>query len=332
MQAAQNTSYGSPDVLTVQEIEAPALGDHDVLIRVHASPVTQGDRRLRAADFPGIGWLPGRLMTGLLRPRHRTPGTAFAGRVEAVGAAVTRFTPGQDVFGAPPHGAQAELLVMPEDGALAAMPRGFSDDEAAALPYGGVTAMVFLRELGEVRPGQRVLIVGAAGGVGRLAVQLAAHLGAEVTGVASARDHDLLRALGAHHVIDRRTRDFAAEGQRYDVIFDASTTVSFGRARAALAPEGRFLTLHMGVGVLAWMAVTALVGGQRAIFGVALGDAARLEQVRVLAEAGAFRPVIARRFPLAEVAAAHAYLEGERPHGSVVVTLPAAGRGAVAAS
>jgi NADPH:quinone reductase-like Zn-dependent oxidoreductase len=324
MQAATYEAYGSPDVLEMRELAAPEISENEMLLRVYASPVTQGDRRLRAADYPGISALFGRLVTGLFRPRKPVPGSAFAGRVVAVGSAVTRFQVGQDVFGSGMHGAHAELMAVAEDSVIAPMPAGMSHAGAAALPYGAVTALTLLRDLGDVQPGQRVLIIGASGGVGRTAVQLAQHFGAEVTAVCSRRSFAAVRALGADHVIDHATEDFTENGVQYDVIFDTPDVSSFGQSRGSLTPTGRFLSIHMGVGVLCQMAWTALRGGQRAIFGMAMGSGELMDDVRALAEAGAIWPVINRRFPLAQVAEAHTHLEAGRLDGSVVLTVAAA--------
>ncbi len=318
MKAIQYTTYGAPDVLSLTEIARPTPRDHEVLVEVHASGVTQGDRRLRAADFPGMGWLPGRLMTGLVRPRETVLGTTFAGRVVAVGAAVNRFAVGDAVFGTVSSGAYAEYLVAPETGALAHAPKGLDAAEAAALPYGATTALMFLRDLARVRRGERVAVLGASGEVGRFAVQMARHLGAEVTGVCS-RDHDLVRELGAHHVVDSTQEDFTASGPRYDVIFDTAPTNRFARCREALTPRGRYLTLHLSLAILLQMAATSVRRGRRAIFGIALPASEHLDAVRELAETRALRPVLARRFPLTSTAEAHAFLEAGRTRGSVVV-------------
>lgn len=205
MLAATQRIYGAPNVLTLEHVEPPTPGPKDVLIKVHASAVTQGDRRLRASDFPALTWLPGRLMFGLFRPRTPVKGTQFAGRVVAIGSQVTQFVVGDDVFGATDDGAYAELLIAKEDSAMAKIPAGWDHAEAASIPYGGVTALVFLRQMAELSTGEHIAIVGASGGVGRVAVQIAKTLGAEVTAVCS-RDHELLRSLGADHIIDRRDR------------------------------------------------------------------------------------------------------------------------------
>jgi NADPH:quinone reductase-like Zn-dependent oxidoreductase len=320
MKAAVTPAYGPAQVLETHELPKPSIGAHDVLIEVRATPVTEGDRRLRSADFPSISALPGRLMIGVRRPKHRVQGTMFAGRVVAVGSAVTRYAAGDDVFGSTDHGAYAEYLAMPEDGAMAKMPSGLRYDEAASVPYGAVTALRFLRDLGGVKPGDHVLVVGASGGVGRFAVELAKHLGAEVTGVCSQASFELVRSLGADHVIDYASEDFTANGVRYDVIFDIAGKSSFARCRDSLTENGRYLTLFVSVGILVQMALTSLFGGPQAKFGIAMGTHEDLEELRGLVERGVLRPVVASRFPLERIAEAHAEAENGRPHGSVVVT------------
>jgi NADPH:quinone reductase-like Zn-dependent oxidoreductase len=320
MKAATYSTYGSPDVIELVDVDTPTVGDSDVLVAVHASVVTQGDRRIRAADFPGISWLPGRLMFGLFAPKNRMLGTVFAGRVAAVGSAVTEYAVGDDVFGVGMSGAHAEFIMVPVDSPLGHMPRGMDYAEAAAIPYGAGTALTFIRDLGGVQPGQRVLIVGASGGVGRYAVQVAKHLGAEVTGVSSARSHDLVRRLGADQVIDSK-EDFTTNGNRYDVIFDTSGAVDARRAWSSLTPKGRYLTVYMGVQVLLGMALTFFTGGKKAISGVAIGGPEQIEEIRQLVEQGAISPVIEATFPLDRIAQAHAHLETARPHGEVVVTI-----------
>jgi NADPH:quinone reductase-like Zn-dependent oxidoreductase len=323
MRAAITPSYGPAHVLQTRDVPTPTVGPRDVLVEVHASPVTAGDLRLRAADFPSITAWPGRLLLGVRRPRRAVQGTMFAGRVVAVGASVTRYAVGDDVFGSVMHGAYAEYLSMPEAGALARMPANLSYDEAAAVPYGAVTALRFLRDVAAVAPSEQLLVLGAAGGVGRFAVQLAKHLGAEVTAVCSRRGFELVRSLGADHLVDHETEDFTKSGRRYDVIFDTADATTFARCRPALTPTGRYLTLYISVGVLLQVAVTSLRGGPKARFAVVAGSHDDLEQVRELVARGVVRPVIARRFPLEDIAAAHAEAEAARPLGAVLVTVRA---------
>ena len=320
MKAATNNKYGAPNVLAIEEVERPVIGAEEVLIRVHASTVTEGDRRLRSSDFPGMSWLPGRLMMGLTRPKNRVPGTNFSGQIVAVGEGVTSFAPGDDVFGSSMHSAHAEYLSMPADSTLAKMPTNVSYEEAAAIPYGAVTALIFLRDLGKVQRGQRVLIVGASGGVGRFAVQVAHHYGAEVTGVCS-RDQDLVRSLGADHIINYTSEDFTRSGERYDVIFDISGTTRFSRCKDSMTESGRYLSVYMVLTLLFQMMMTALIGNRRAIAGIAMGTQADIEEVRDLTELGAIRPVIDQVFPLEQIEAAHTHFESKRHSGSVVVSV-----------
>lgn len=324
MKAAITNRYGSPEVLEIRDLPPPDVGEHDVLVRVHATPVTAGDRRLRTADFPSISAVPGRLVIGVLRPRQRVQGTHFAGRVVAVGSAVTDYAVGDDVFGSTDHGAYAEYLSIPEGGAMARMPAGFGYDEAAAVPYGAVTALRFLRDLGEVKPGDKVLILGASGGVGRFAVQIAKHLGATVTAVCGRDAFDLVRRAGADQVIDYAAGSFAGNGSRYDVIFDVAGTSSFGRSRASLEPDGRYLTLFVSLGVLLHMALSSMRRGPKAKFAVALGNRDDMQAVRALMEQGIVRPVIGRRYPLERIAEAHAEIDAGQRHASVMVTASAA--------
>jgi NADPH:quinone reductase-like Zn-dependent oxidoreductase len=320
MKTVNYTSYGSPQVLTIEEKDRPEVGKKDLLIQVHTSLVTQGDRRLRSADFPALTWLPGRLLTGLFRPKNPTPGTVFAGRVVEVGSEVTSFSKGDEVYGNSMYGAYAEYMTVPESGTIARMPAGVGYEAAVALPYGALTALVFLKNLGNIRPKQRVLIVGAAGGVGRYAVQLACHFGAEVTAVCRG-NNQLVRSLGAHHVIDSETIDFTKDNATYDIIFDTSGTYKYKDCEQALTANGRFLSLYLSLNLLFHMVLTTLFGKRKAIAGVALGTRADLDQLRDFAEAGVVRPTIDRIYPLDQIAAAHTRLETIRPHGEIVINV-----------
>lgn len=324
MKAAHTTTYGPADVLQMRDVPRPTLEPDEVLVQVHATPVTAGDVRLRTARFPSLSALPGRLMIGVLRPKHPIQGTMFAGRIVEVGSAVTRWAIGDDVFGSAMHGAYAEYLAMPESGAMAKMPAKMGYDEVAAVPYGAFTALHFLRDVAAVRPGEKVLVVGASGGVGRFAVQIAKHLGAEVTAVCGRESFELVRSLGAEHVIDHRTTDFARSGVRYDVIFDTSGVTSFGGSRASLTERGRYMTLLLSVGLLVHVLLTAIFGGRKAKFSVAMPAHDDLEELRELMERGVLRPVIARRFPIDAIADAHVEVETGRAHGTVMVTPVAA--------
>ncbi|MEL6347643.1 MAG: NAD(P)-dependent alcohol dehydrogenase [Myxococcota bacterium] len=318
MKAILTPRYGSPSVLTIGHLPDLLPGPGEVLVAVHASPVTAGDRRLRAADFPGISAVFGRLLIGLRAPREPVQGTMFAGRVAAVGAQVTRFAVGDDVFGAVDHGAWAEQLVIRADGAIAHRPAQVSAAQAAAAPYGAGTAIHFLRDLARVRPGERVLILGGSGGVGRFAVQVARHLGAHVTAVGSKASFPLMRSLGANEVLDYRTQDFTQTGEHYDVIFDIADASCFRHSRPALTPTGRYLTLFISLRVFAQMAWTRMFGRQKALFSVATTDRAIAETIRDWLAEGVITPVIAAAVPLDRAVEAHERAEADA-HGDVVI-------------
>lgn len=327
MKAAVQSQFGPPQVLQIQEVQRPVLGHDQVLVEVHASPVTQGDRRLRAADFPGLSKVIGRLMFGVFRPRNPIPGTMFAGQVVEIGEAVTRFSVGDDVFGSCDNSAQAEYLAVAEHGPLAQIPAGVGYDEASAVPYGAVTALMFLRDVARVQPGEKVLIVGAAGGVGRFAVQIARHLGATVTGVCSGRDKAMVTELGADAVIDYTRQDYTQNGETYDVIFDTSSGDRFRAAKRSLTPNGRYVTVYLNFLVIFQMLVTSMLGGRKVSSSVAIGNQKLMSDVAQLLAKRVIWPVIAQRYPLARIADAHQALDTGRPAGAVVVAITDAVRG-----
>lgn len=321
MRAVIQEVYGGPEVLRLGEVEAPRVGDHDVLVDVRASAVTRGDLRLRAADFPSITWLPGRLALGLTGPRARVPGSMVAGRIAAVGPAVTRFVVGDDVFGSPLAGAWADQVVMRADGALARIPAGVSYEEAAATPYGAVTAAYVLRSLGRVRSGERVLVNGAAGGVGDFLVQVAKVLGAEVTAVGSRRSFDRMRLAGADHLVDHATEDFTTRDGAWDVVVDTADVLRFGRVRRALSPGGRFATIDVSIRVLADVVLSALVGTRKARWGVSMGGRAEHEEVAGWLARGVLRPHVRATFPLARIGEANVEAARRGVDGAVVVAV-----------
>lgn len=318
MRAAFTPAYGPSDVLELRAIPRPQPGPRQVLVNVHVSVVSAGDRRLRSADFPSISALPGRLMMGVLRPRHPVQGTMFAGRVAEVGAQVTRFKVGDEVFGQVDNGAWAEAVLVDAEGPIALRPDKVSREAAAALSYGAGTALHFLDELAQVQPGEEVLILGGSGGVGRYAIQIARWLGAVVTAVGSEAHHERMKALGAHQVHDHRSFDYTRAEQRWDVVFDIADCSSFPQARERLNAGGRYLTLTIRPGHLFWMLASRLVGDKHAVFNVAIGDRENTERLAQLASEDILAPTIAARFPLEQIAQAHACAEsGAR--GSVVV-------------
>jgi len=255
----------------------------------------------------------------------------FAGQITAVGHAVTRFAVGDDVFGSCDNGAQAEFVPVGEDGPLAKIPLGVEYDEAAAVPYGAATALAFLRDVAQVRPGEEVLIVGASGGVGRFAVQIARHLGAHVTGVGSDRHAAMMTELGADAVIDYKREDYTNNGKSYDVIFDTSSGDGFRASKNSLKESGRYVSVYLNLLVLWQMLITKLFGGPKVASSVVLGNQALSEDVADLLAQGVIRPVIAAHYPITQVAKAHAAQESGGMGGTVIVTVDDAARSAPAA-
>lgn len=316
MRAAVYRKYGPPDVLSVEEVPKPNPGKRDLLVKVVASSVTSADARLRAFNLPKPFAIPGRLAIGVFGPRKKVLGVEFAGIVEAVGSAVTRFRPGDRVFGLNVFGCHAEYKLLGESKCVALMPGGLSFEEAAGVPFGGVTALDFFNR-GRIQSGHKVLINGASGCVGVYAVQLAKHFGAAVTGVCSGRNADLVRALGADRVIDYTTTDFASEQETYDLVLDAVGNASFSRCRPILAPKGALLAVLGAPEDL----FRRPVDGRRIIAGP---SAERQEDLRLLADllaAGTIKPVIDRVYTLNEVREAHAYVDSGRKRGSVVLAI-----------
>lgn len=323
MKAITYQNYGSIDVLQLKEIAAPVPGASEVLIKIHATVVTAADTVARQGS-PFVA----RLGFGLFRPKKEVLGTEFAGVIEAVGENVTRFQPGDEVYAASGinFGAHAEYVCLPEDGAIAPKPENMTFEQAAAVCEGGLTALPFLRDEGKVRPGQKVLINGASGSVGTAAVQIAKHLGAEVTGVCSTRNVALVRSLGADQVIDYTQTDFTRNGEQYDVIFDAVGKSSFSQAKKALKPEGIYLSTVLGLGIVLQMLRTSVMGSKKAkiAFTGLRSPADKTKDLLVLkkmAEAGRLKPIIEKRFTLEQIPEAHAYVDTGRKRGNAVVTV-----------
>jgi len=323
MKAIVHTEYGPPEVLKLREVEKPVPGEREVLIKVRATTVTAADYRLRGSGFPAVFWIPGRLMFGLRRPRRTILGTEVAGEVEAAGKEVTSFRKGDEVFGLDGvgFGAYAQYVCRSEDSALALKPPGLGFEEAAAVPFGTLTALYFLRDRGNIGAGQKVLVYGASGGVGTAAVQLAVNFGAVVTGVCSTSNLEMVRSLGADRVIDYTKEDFTSIGETWDIIFDTVGRTSFSRCRASLSKEGRHLFTVFGLRELVQMLWTSLTGGKKVICAVAPEKKEDLLFIRELVEEGKIRPVIDRRYPLEQAAKAHEYAGKGHKRGNVVITL-----------
>ena len=316
MKAAVITKYGPPEVLQLKEVEKPIPKDNEVLIRVYATTATLYDCWGRAATGPpGFGLLI-KLSSGR-KPKKPILGTELAGEIESVGKDVNLFKKGDQVFGFTGMnlGANAEYVCMPEDGAVAIKPANMTYEEAAAIPYGGLTALYFLR-MGNIQSGQKVLIFGASGGVGTFGVQLAKYFGAEVIGVCSTPKLELVRSLGADKVIDYTKEDFTKSGEKYDIIFDTIGKSPFSASKRMLNDEGFYVFTTFGL-TRAFRVFTS----KKAVSGLLEERAEDLIYLKELIEAGKLKAVIDKRYPLEQAAEAHRYIETGQKKGQVVLTL-----------
>ncbi len=325
MKAIVYTEYGPPDVLQLKEVEKPTPKDNEVLIKVYATAVTAGDVNARGFVFVprGFGPLP-RLMFGLRRPKRTILGMEFAGEVEAAGKDVKSFKEGDQVFGETgmSFGAYAEYLCQPEGGCMAIKPANTTYEEAAAVPFGAFAALYFLRDTANVQRGQKVLVVGASGGVGSYAVQLAKYYGAEVTGVCSTKNLETVKSLGADKVIDYTQEDFTQNGETYDIIFTSVVgKASFSSCKNSLKPRGLYLAVAGGLQEFAQMLWTSMMGGKKVLAGEASARQEDLIFLKELLEAGKIKPVIDRCYPLEQTAEAHRYVDKGHKRGSVVITV-----------
>lgn len=323
MKAVKFTQYGTPEVLSIEDVEKPVPADNEILVKIHASTVATTDTIFRGGkDFFA------RMATGIFKPSFTRPGGELAGEIEAVGKEVTRFKVGDQVFGttAPNFGAHAEYIALPEDAALAIKPADMKFEEAVAIHPGAVTALPNLLGAANIQPGQKILIIGASGGIGTAAVQLAKHFGAEVTGVTSTANVELVKSLGADHVIDYKKEDFTRNHEAYDVIFDTVGKSSFAKAKKVLKAGGLYLTTVISLAILFQMLWTPRFGNKKAqiVFAGLRPNSEKNEYLQLLlelVEAGKFRPVIDRQFSFDEIAEAHRYVGTGRKKGSVVITI-----------
>lgn len=302
MKAMVCTKYGKPDVLQLEEVEKPIPKENEILIKIHATTVTSGDCRVRSFNSPLLLWLPMRIVLGLRKPRKSILGVELAGEVEDVGKNVTRFKKGDQLFAMTgmKFGGYAEYICLPEKGTIAVKPENVTYEEAASISFGGTTALHFFRK-GNIQAGQKVLIYGASGAVGTAAVQLASYYGAEVTGVCSAKNSELVKSLGADRVIDYQHENFTEKEERYDLIFDAVGKITKNQCKEALALNGRFISVE----------------GQ----GIAKVQTKDLLLLKKLMEEGQIKSVIDRCYSLEQIPKAHEYVETGHKIGNVVVTL-----------
>ena len=318
MKAVVYEKYGPPEVLHLKEVEMPVPKDNEVLIRIHATAVNSGDIRMRKADPFAV-----RFMLGLIRPGKNVLGIVFAGEIEAVGKNVTLFKNGDQVYGTSVKnfGAYAEYKCLPEENTMAIKPVGLTYKEAAAIPFGGTTALHFLRKA-KVQSGQKVLIYGASGAVGTAAVQLARYFGADVTGVCSTSNLEMVKSLGATRVIDYTKEDFSKGTEAYDIVFDTVGKSPFSGSVKSLKKNGYYLrVVHMALAPVIrglWISITS---NKKVIGGVTNETSEDINFLNSLIETGQLKPVIDRTYPIEQIVEAHHYVEEGHKKGNVVITL-----------
>ena len=322
MKAIVYKKYGPPEVLQLAEVEKPAPKDNEVLVKIHATTVTAGDCRARSFTVPPAFWLPARISLGFSEPKKPVLGLELAGEIESVGKDVKRFKKGDQVFAATlvGFGAYAQYISLPEDAAIAIKPSNLTYEEAAALPIAARTALHYVRKA-NIRTGQKVLVYGASGSVGTYAVQLARYFGAQVTGVSSTANLELVKTLGADKVIDYTKEDFSETGERYDVIFEAVDKSSFSACMKALQDGGIYLNVTTPFPSLQ-MIRTKIRTNKKIMLGENPPESAEdLTFLKELVEAGKLKPVIDRRYPMEKIVEAHRYVDRGHKRGNVVITI-----------
>lgn len=321
MKAIITTGYGKPEVFKMDKVAKPVAKPNEILIRIHASSVSKADTMMRTGK-PYIG----RLMLGLTKPKNPIWGTGFAGVIDSVGSEVTQFKAGDKVFGEniDTMGTYAEYVTVPEDGIVAHLPENVSFEEAAGMCDGGVTSLNFLCNLGDIQKGQKVLINGASGSLGTAAIQIARHFGAEVTGVCSTKNVELVKELGADHVIDYTQDNFTSNKNAYDLIYDTVGVRSFSDCKDALTEEGIYASPVLGMPLLSDMMMTSVFGKKKAKFS-ATGALQAKETKRLLTilieiiEAGNLKGIVDRSYSLEEVVDAHEYVDKGHKKGNVIL-------------
>jgi NADPH:quinone reductase-like Zn-dependent oxidoreductase len=322
MKAVVCRKYGPPEVLKIQEVEKPAPGDNEILVKVHATTVTSGDTRVRGFRVPRSFWIFARIALGFRGPKIKILGAELAGEVESVGKDVKMYKKGDTIIAYPGHhgGGYAEYICLSEDSAIASKPENLTFEEAAAVPFGGNTALHFIKQA-NIQKGQKVLIYGASGSVGTYAVQLAKYFGAEVTGVCSTTNMDLVKSLGADKVIDYTKDDFSKNGEIYDVIMDAVGKASISACMRSLKGEGIYLQVVADPATSIRMKWAGMNSSKILIGGTAMPESENLMFLKELIEAGKIKPIIDRTYPLEEIVEAHRYVEKGHKKGNVVINV-----------
>lgn len=320
MKAIICTKYGPPEVLKIQEVEKPIPKDNEVLIRVKATTVTLYDCWMRSSTAPTGFWLPSRISSGIRKPKHPILGTEYAGEIEAIGKDVKLFKKGDQVFGFSERSTYAEYKIMPENGALALKPENMTFEEAAAVPYGALTALFFLKKA-NIQKGQKVLIFGASGGVGSFAVQLAKFYGAEVIGVCSTSKLEFVKSLGADHVIDYTKEDFTKKVKNLDILFDTIGKSPFSGSKKSLKRKGYYVFATFGLPRLFRILWLKLTSRKQVIIGLLEDNSEELIFLKKLIESKRLTVNIDKIYPMKETAEAHRYVETGQKKGQVVITL-----------
>lgn len=321
MKAAVYTEYGPPHVFQLKDVEQPTPKKNEIRVKIYAASATTGDCRLRSLNVPfEFKWIL-QLWQGIRRPKRTILGNEFAGIVESIGSDVTQFQVGDSVFGVNQFGTYAEYVCIAEDHAVCLKPQNMSYEEAATLSFGATTALVGLVENGQLKKGQCVLINGASGAIGTSAIQIAKSLGAEVVGVCSGKNVELVRSLGADHVIDYTQDDFSKQGRQYDVILDTVGNLSFAQCKKVLTSKGKLFLAVARLPQYLQMAWTALFSSQKVICFVALGTKQTHLQLKELVEHHTLRSWIDRSYALADIAEAHRYVETGRKRGNIAITI-----------
>jgi NADPH:quinone reductase-like Zn-dependent oxidoreductase len=319
MRAIVNTKYGPPEVVKLMDVDKPVPKNNEVLIRVYATTVNRTDCGFRSAEY-----FVSRFFSGLFRPKFRTLGNEFAGQIEALGKDVTSFKTGDKVFGYNDtrFGAHAEYMVMDENGAFTTMPEGLTYEEAAPITEGGHYALCDIRAA-KVKSGQKVLINGATGAIGSAAVQLVKFFGAEVTAVCNTQNVEVVRSLGADTVIDYMKQDFTKTENKFDLVFDAVGKSSFGKCRPLLNDKGIYISTELGRNSenVFLALITPLTGGKRVLFPIPTVSKEDVIFLKNLVEAGRYKPLIDRKYPLEQIVEAYRYVETGQKTGNVVITV-----------
>lgn len=317
MNAVAYTQYGSADVLHLVTVNKPEPKDNEVLIRIKATAVNSGDVRLRKADPFAV-----RFIFGLMKPKLNILGTVFSGEVESVGKDVKTFAPGDHVFGHTDmkFGAYAEYICVPENGSIAIKPTNISHNEASAIPFGGVTALHFIKKA-MIKPNQKILVVGALGAVGSAAIQLAKVQGAIVTGVCNTSQIDLVKSIGADKVIDYTKEDFTQNGEIYDVIFDTINAISVIGAQKSLSKNGTMILSSAGMSEMIIGSMISMMSGKKVLQGVISHSGAAIQYLKELIELGKYKPLVDKAFSLGQISEAHTYFEKGSRKGSITINI-----------